>query len=185
MYRSDYGSLTRTRTFSAIFEEINSFQTEFSTTPFSDDFSQSDIELIYYLLLSNFANSHIASSDENRFKLKLFTTIFQYAPTWLKRLELQKKIRNLTDDEILQGAKTINNNAFNPATNPGTGATEELPYINNQTTTSYKKSKIEAYSQIWNLLEVDVTDQFVYQFKKLFMVLVYPEDALLYETEEE
>ena len=37
-----------------------------------------------------------------------------------------------------------------------------------QNTTNYKKSKLEAYTQVWMLLESDVTQDFLNRFKPLF-----------------
>jgi hypothetical protein len=78
----------------------------------------------------------------------MFSVIFQYGPTWQKRLDIQAKIRGLTDSDILIGSKAIYNTALNPSTAPSTGSLEELTYINSQNTTNYKKSKLEAYAQL-------------------------------------
>jgi hypothetical protein len=76
----------------------------------------------------------------------MFSVIFQYGPTWEKKLDIQEKLRDLTEAEILAGAKAIYNHAFNPETTPSTASLEELNYINDQNITNYKKSKLEAYS---------------------------------------
>lgn len=97
---SDYGS-SRTRSFSNIFPTYDDFVAAWSETVFAQqetelampiseggDDAPANLALIYQLLLSRYANSTIASSDENRFVLQCMATIFQYAPAWLKRLEI-------------------------------------------------------------------------------------------------
>ena len=62
--------------------------------------TDSELTMIYYLLYSRYGNNPYAADDLYRFKYNLFSTIFMYAPTWLKRLDIQNKLRNLTDDEL-------------------------------------------------------------------------------------
>lgn len=140
------------------------------------------LDLIYYLLLSNYANSVIASDDENRFKYKVFSTIFQYGPTWAKELETQKAIRELSLDELQEGTRNIVNAAANPSTIPSTQDTEELPYVNNQNVSKTKRSKVDGYALLLSLLKDDVTESFMNRFKPLFLNVVEPERPLWYAT---
>lgn len=140
------------------------------------------LDLIYYLLLSNYANSVIASDDENRFKYKVFSTIFQYGPTWAKELETQKAIRELSLDELQEGTRNIVNAAANPSTTPSTQDTEELPYVNNQNVSKTKRSKVDGYALLLSLLKDDVTESFMKRFKPLFLNIVEPERPLWYAT---
>lgn len=179
-----YGNF-RSRTFADIFPDYETFQSEMSATVFSNAISNDSLQLSYYLLYANYGNSHIASSDENQFEYKVFSTIFMYGPTWEKRLDIQKKIRELTVDQIKDGGKAIYNHAFNPGSAPTTSSLQELDYINDQNTTNYRKSDIEAYSLVWDMLETDVTKEFVQKFKKLFLTIVEPESPLWYSTDAE
>lgn len=114
----------------------------------------------------------------------MFSIIFEYGPTWAKRLEIQDKLRDLTEEELITGGRAIYNHATNPSSLPSTSALEELDYIDNQSTTNYKKSKIEGYSLLIGLLETDVTEQFIRKFRKLFIAIVEPELPLWYAMEE-
>ena len=51
-----------------------------------------------------------------------------------------------------------------------------------ETSTKYKKSKMDAYAILIALLETDVTEEFLAQFAKLFRVFLL-EDPLAYITE--
>ncbi len=116
--------------------------------------------------------------------------MFQYGPSWEKKLEIQEKLRALSDEEIAKGSKAIYNTALNPSSEPTTQSLEELQYINSQNTTNYKKSKMDAFTQLWGLIDTDVTGDFINRFKVCFKQFVRPEKPLLYvtdndETEEE
>lgn len=140
------------------------------------------LSLVYYLLAARYANSNIASSDEERFKWNLFSTMFQYGPTWVKKLELQKEIRNTDIAEFQKGTRTITNQAANPATAPSTRDTEELSYVNNQNVNKTTRSIADAYALVLALLEEDVTEEFIKRFQKLFLTIVQPERPLWYVT---
>lgn len=134
---------------------------------------EKNVKKLFFLLYAKFGNSAIANWDEEQFKYKLYSIMFQYGPTWQKRLEIQKKLRNLSDDELMKGSKAIYNHAFNPSTDPSTSTIEEILTINDQNTTNFKKSKIEGYGLLLELLETDVTEEFLNRFKNLFATFVY------------
>ncbi len=116
---------------------------------------------------------------------KIYSVIFKYGPTWEKRIEVQEKIRNLNEDEIRTGTKQIFNRADNPSTDPSTCTLEEINYINSQNTANLKKSKLEGYEMLLNLLESDVTEEFINKFRICFKQFVMPENTVLYDSEGE
>ena len=183
--RSLYGT-NRQISFSDAFEDANTFLGEWKESGLYKLglILDSSILTLYYLLYGRYGNSTIASSDTNRFKYRLWSIIFQYGPTWEKKLDIQSKLRNLTEAELETGSKAIYNRAENAQTDPSTNALSELPYINEQNTTGYKKSKMDRYAQLYGLLEDDVTDSFLKRFEKLFKIVAMPEDPLLYIEED-
>lgn len=173
--------------FNDIWSSADEFKTDFTSSPFVSSISSNNpdnVSLLYYLLYARYGNNPIANRDTEQFKFKVYSIIFQYGPTWEKKLDIQKKLRNLTDDEILAGSKAIYNSAVNPSTEPSTGSLEELTYINAQNTTNYKRGKLEGYGTLWELLNTDVTGAFLNKFKVCFKQFVRPEEQLLYITEE-
>ena len=146
--------------------------------------TDSNATLLFYLLYSRYGNSAIANWDVTQFKYRVYATIFQYGPTWQKRLEVQEKIRGLDESELMTGAKAIHNHAFNPSAAPTTDTLESLSYINDQNTTNYKRSKLEAYESLMNLLETDVTSEFLDRFKPLFARFIHTRPDI-YVTEED
>lgn len=173
-----------TMKFTDVWESYNDFKEDFDASPFAQTFSKSgSASLMYYLLYANYGNSPIANRDINQFKFKIFSIAFQFGPTWEKRLDIQASLRALTEEDILKGGKAIYNTAFNPGTTPSTASLDELTYINSQNTTNYKKSKMEAYAQLWELLDTDVTTEFIRKFSVCFKKFVRPENPLLYISE--
>ena len=177
-----YGNF-RTRTFSDIYTELELFKEEYTNCGIPTTISDTNITTLYYLLYARYGNSCIASSDETQFKYKLFSTIFMYGSAWQKRLEIQQAVSEMDIEEAMKGGSAIYNNALNPGTAPTTSTTEELNYINQQNTTKYKKSKLEGYALLENLIKSDVTGAFIEKFKKLFITIVEPELPLWYKTE--
>lgn len=177
-----YGNYRQVK-FTDVWENVNSFLTEYQNNGIKTTISQQSAQTLYYLLYSRFGNSTIASSDTNRFKYDVWGTIFSYGPTWEKRLEIQEKLRGLSDDELFTGATQIFNHAYNPGTAPSTSTLDELTAINEQNTNKNKKDKLNAYAMLMSLLEIDVTQQFLDRFKKLFLTVVQPELPLWYATD--
>ena len=182
-----YGSY-RGRTFSDVYGSVDDFKTDYNTIgipPTLDDNAAVTIDTIYYLLYANYGNSTIASSDENRFKYKVFSIIWQYGPKLNKEREIQNKLVALKEEDIMQGSIQIYNNAQNPGTEPSTDGDEYLAYINAQNVTKNKKGKLEAYALLDALLKKDATQEFLNRFKPLFLNIVQPELPLVYVGEED
>lgn len=182
MFNSLYGNY-RYRKFTQIWDSLDEFMADYTLSELPKILSDDSIKTLYYLLYARYGNSTIASSDENQFKYKVFSTIFMYGPTWEKRLEIQAAVRDLDLDQLTDGGKAVYNNAQNPNVAPSTDSLEELPYISSQNVTKYKKSRVDAYAILTNLLETDVTEEFIGRFKKLFLTVVQPEVPLWYVTD--
>ena len=179
-----YGNY-RTRKFTDIYDNVNDFLEDYSDNGLPMLVDTTNMTTLFYLLYARYGNSTIASSDENQFKYKLFSIVFQYGPTWAKRLEIQDKIRNLTEDELRESAKALYNHSYNPSTLPSTDTVDELLTINEQNVTKHRRSKTDAYALLNDLLETDVTEEFISKFKKLFITIVEPELPLWYVSNEE
>lgn len=171
--------------FTDVWDEASEFIKDYTHAGIPTTISTTNATTLYYLLYARYGNNPIANRDKNQFKYKILSIIFQYGPTWEKKLDIQTKLRAITDDDLLKGSKAIYNAALNPSTTPATSTLEELTYINSQNTTNYKKSKMDAYSQLLELLETDVTGEFINKFKICFKQFVAPEKPLLYVSEEE
>ena len=179
--KSLYGNYRQVK-FTDVWQSAESFVSDYKNNGIQTTISDNTATTLYYLLYSRYGNNVLASSDTNRFKYDVWATIFSYGPTWEKRLEIQDKLRNLTDDELFTGATQIYNHAYNPGTAPSTSTLDELTAINEQNTSKNKKGKMDAYAMLIALLETDVTESFLDKFKQLFLNVVQPELPLWYAT---
>lgn len=187
MYKGYYGSLYgnyRQLKFTDVYSSAEDFLNDYKNVGIPAIIQETNANTLYYLLYARFGNDIVASSDLNRFKYSLFSIIWQYGPTWEKKLDIQDKLRNFTEAEILTGSRQIYNTASHPATEPGTDTDEELPFIDNQNTSKTRRGKLEAYDMLYHLLVTDVTQEFLNRFSKLFLVIVQPEEPLYYIEED-
>ena len=179
-----------TKTFSQVWDSYDKFKTDYTSfmplvsggiTPLKED----NIKATYYLLYARYGNNPIVNYDETQFKMKLMAVIVTYGPVWEKKKAIQATLRDLTEEELLQGAKQIYNHAYNPSTEPTTTELEELTHINDQNVTNNKKAKMEAYSILWANLHVDATDEYLNKFKNCFSRFVGDQYPIIYIEEDE
>lgn len=182
---SAYGSY-RTSTFSDIYPTLDDFIEDYQSSGMPTTVAVNEGPLsatnIYYLLYANYADRHFISPNPTKRTLQLFSIIWQYAPTLNRKLELQDKLRKLTDTDLRSGSLQIHNYADHPDTDPSTRTDEELEYISNQNTVKFKKSKIDAYTQLYEVLSQDLIQEFINKFKVLFIVVAQPTGRLLYRN---
>lgn len=161
--------------FTDIFNNATTFLNEYKANPTyvnTNKISDANAMTLYYLLYSKYGNSSIANDDVTQFKFKLWTTIFQFGPTWEKQLDVQYILRNMSEADLMKGAKVIYNHAYNDGSSPSTSSLEETEYINEQNTTNNKKNKLTAYAELMELLATDVTQYFLDKFKPLFKRII-------------
>lgn len=186
-----YGSFRQNK-FSDIFSDATTFLTDYNSSgakvvsnTINAKYALTDTQVysVYYMLYAYYGNSVVASSDTNRFKENLFSIMVQYGPTSFKQLEIQDKLRALTEEEILNGSSSITNMALNP-NDIDTDTDRELNYISNQQTNKFKKGLISGYQDILLSLQSDYMRIFIERFRPLFLTVIQPEEPLLYESED-
>ena len=173
-----------TMTLIEIYPNFDDFKTDYESMPFPTTITETSLQTTYFLLVGRYANNPIANMSLDQFKYKLFGLIWQYAPTWEKKVDIQEKIRTLTDEDISKGSISIFNKALNPQEDPNTTSLDELEYINEQNTNRTKRGKLEGYSALWNVLVDDVTEKYLRRFKPCFKTFI-PRAKTIYCTEEE
>ena len=306
-----------TKLMTDVWGQASDFLTDYQSAGIPTTISNQNATTLYYLLYAKYGNTPIANYDENQWKYKMFSIIFQYGPTWEKRLDIQTTLRGLQLSDLLDngsyraltsqsGTETssktgsdnntrtlnttekntgtsslantgsdttastgtqsvartgtvsttgetedIKNHAFNPSTAPAQNAYSPLNYINeqhatkndvnstvtnnltdtttndlqnqtthnttstttndlsradtgtikddrtitdstsaentsqNETTTVMTAGKLKAYEKLLELLDTDVTGNFINKFKVCFKQFVMPERHMIYVTEEE
>lgn len=238
-----------TQLFTDIYSNVNDFLSDYNGIGIPALLQTANVTTLYYLLYGKFGNSPIANLDVNQFKYKLFSIIWQYGPTWEKRLGIQSTLRAFTEADLKSGAQRVlagtgdittnntgtqtnvktgnvtdantgsdkHNHAYNPETAPGTGTDQELNYINEQQVDKYGRTttstfnnlqdqrtdnlknktdrnttdtetltigKLDAYQQLWDMLDNDVTAEFLSRFNICFKQFVRPARVYIYESEE-
>ena len=305
-----------TELFTEVWEDVQKFLYDYQNVGIPATISTANATTLYYLLYARYGNTPIANYDQTQWKYKMFSIIFQYGPTWEKRLSIQDTLRGLqisdlvdngsfhelfshsasetssktgsdnntrtlnttekntgtsavantgtdtTDSTGTQGVvhtgtvgttgetEDIKNHAYNPSTSPAQNAYSPLSYINeqhatkndanstvtnnltdtttnnlqnqtthnttstttndlsradtgtikddrtitdsanaentsqNETTTVMTAGKLKAYEKLLELLETDVTGEFINKFKVCFKQFVMPERTFIYVTED-
>ena len=174
-----------TKLFREIWPTVESFQTDYGNSPLKWPELDGKQAMIYYLLFANYANNSIANMDVNQFKAKVFEKIFNYGPTWQKKLVIQEKLRSMSEDELRTGGRNISNFAINPNSSPSASSTDELSFVSQQTSRNHKRGRVDAYANLLTLLDEDVTEQFIERFRPLFRRFVSPLVTAIYPNEED
>lgn len=178
-----------TKTFNDIYSNATDFladYTEYETSV--SDINKIDnkyVTITWTLLTARYGNTPMANMSEEMFKIKLFSIMFQYAPTWVKKLEMQKEIRELTIADLQGTQKFISNIASNPQTTPSTADLTEIDFIDQQSTSNQLSGKALAYARLQDLLKTDVSEYYVDIFHKLFKKVLVPDANYIYITEDE
>lgn len=181
MNSTHYYNVGRTRIFSEIFPRVEDFVEAYQNCGIPTTITDDNVKTLYYLLLGKYGNSHIASSDENTFKLRLFTIVFSSGLVWSQKLQIQQRLAQLSDEELFTTVQTIYNRAQNP--NEETTPDTILDYISSQDVNKQVNGKLGGLMQYYESFK-NCTDTFISKFKSLFMVILAPESPLLYTTEE-
>lgn len=163
----------RNKTFKECYPDKATFVNETQSGEyFPKAITETSAGILYYLLMAKYSNNPIANEEELVFRIKLESIVFQFGGAWEKKLDIQKKLLELTDDDIERGATMVYNHAMNPDTAPATDTLEALGYINDQNTSVSKKSKIDALGTLWGAIRTDVSKQFIDKFKVCFRTFV-------------
>lgn len=274
-----------TKLFTEIWDNAEDFVYDYNNVGIPTTITDANATTLFYLIYARYGNNPIANFDEEQFKYKMFSVIFQYGPTWEKRLSIQETLRglqlsDLVDDGSLHElfshsgsqnslntgsngntrtlntaeantgtsstahtgtvgvsgqAEDIKNHALNPGTAPAANAYTPLTYINDQladkatnsSTTTYNNTdtttnnlnrtdtgtitdagtvshsadaedeaenettrtlttgKLKAYEKLLELLDTDVTGEFISKFKICFKQFVVPERTFIYISDED
>ena len=160
--------------FSEVFENSTKFLNEWKASALYEEglIKDENVTKTFYLIYAAKGNSAISNMDVNQWKYKVWSIIYQYGPTWQRKLEIQKSLRSLNEEQMTDGTKAINNLATNPQTEPSTNVTEEINGVVQQTVNKFKKSRLEGYASLVDLLDADVTKEFLDRFKPLFAMFV-------------
>lgn len=164
-----------TRTFKDIWATSDDFVNDLTASAFGKCVEEPT--LIYYLLYSRFANSHIVGKDEDQWKIRMFTRIYSCGPTYEKKMAIQKELREMTDEDLLTKGQMISKMGYNPSTEVeegGVNAVSDISTVDQQNSTKTVAGKLNAYTSLWMALKTDITSTFINKFKDLFIRVILP-----------
>ena len=90
-----------TKLMTEVWSQASEFLTDYQNAGIPTTISVQNATTLYYLLYARYGNTPIANYDENQWKYKMFSIIFQYGPTWEKRLDIQTTLRGLQISELV------------------------------------------------------------------------------------
>lgn len=90
-----------TKLMTEVWSQASEFLTDYQNAGIPTTISVQNATTLYYLLYARYGNTPIANYDENQWKYKMFSIIFQYGPTWEKRLSIQDTLRGLQISELV------------------------------------------------------------------------------------
>lgn len=70
-----------TKLFTEIYQDATSFLSDYQTLGIPTTISTTNATTLYYLLYARYGNNPIANFDQEQWKYKIFSIIFQYGPT--------------------------------------------------------------------------------------------------------
>ena len=167
--------------FEDIWESSEAFVTAYHNQSLPQELKDETITTLYYLLYGRHGSDCISGTNVRQWEYRFWGMVFQYGPAWEKRLQVQKRVRELSEDDLRDGDLNLNNLAYNPGTAPATTSTEVLKGIAQQNAGIKKRSILGGYSMLESLLATDVSEEFLEHFKDLFKPLLYSGVPYLYE----
>ena len=90
-----------TKLMTEVWSDASGFLTDYQNVGIPTTISNQNATTLYYLLYARYGNTPIANYDENQWKYKMFSIIFQYGPTWEKRLDIQTTLRGLQIADLI------------------------------------------------------------------------------------
>lgn len=131
-------------------------------------------------LLGRYASSTIRYSNRTQFKLAFMSINVEAQERLRAKLMINTKLRNLVEEEALEGNMVVINNATNPDTEPSTEAFSPLPYVNGQTAQKEKIGKVGGLYNWKHSVGGQAYNEYLDMFKRLFKV-VLEEEITVYE----
>ena len=133
-----------TKLMTDVWSQASDFLTDYQNAGIPTTISNQNATTLYYLLYAKYGNTPIANYDENQWKYKMFSVIFQYGPTWEKRLDIQTTLRGL------QIADLIDNGSYRESSSHSGSETSSKTGSDNNTRTLNTTEKNTGTSALAN-----------------------------------
>ena len=162
------------KTFCQVFPDYDTFKAWYLSIPLSDNKEDCPSEKTYTLILYQYADSHIAFSEEG-FKQKFAKTLYSYYKEFEKTTKAIDELMNLSDEDVAVANVSTLNTADTPEvafnTNDGVEHDTAVDYTSQQQRTINRKGKMQVKrEQLSNKRAYTVTtflNRFVYLFIRI------------------
>lgn len=180
------------KTFSEVYADSDALQKDFESRGFETSGFPSDFPwaLFYSLIYGRHGNATIISPDDYlaAWETRFCSILWQFGPYWMREVAIQQSLRELSEEDLLKGSLVVSSNALNPAAKPTeTFENMDVPKVDTiqqQATSQSRRSKMDAYAALSQLLRTDVTESFLRRFDALFRN-IYPNDCDCEEEDDE
>lgn len=171
--------------FNEIYNDYTDFSNDSKIYLAENYISNDDLELLYVLFYNQFAEQSIKFLDPILWKRRFWTKLAFKAKTLLKKRDLMDKLRELTEDEMLDKGVSVVNQAMNPNTKPGEPF-QVLDFVTTQTSAKNLNPKIVALLQQYQSMDDGFWNQFFKEFDDdLFLQVFGGADCEYIEWEDE
>lgn len=171
--------------FNEIYNDYTDFSNDSKIYLAENYISEDDLELLYVLFYNQFAEQSIKFLDPILWKRRFWTKLAFKAKTLLKKRDLMDKLRELTEDEMLDKGVSVVNQAMNPNTKPGEPF-QVLDFVTTQTSAKNLNPKIVALLQQYQSMDDGFWNQFFKEFDDdLFLQVFGGADCEYIEWEDE
>ena len=133
-----------TKLMTEVWSKASDFLTDYQNAGIPTTISNQNATTLYYLLYAKYGNTPIANYDEQQWKYKMFSIIFQYGPTWEKRLDIQTTLRGL------QIADLVDNGSYRALSSQSGSETSSKTGSDNNTRTLNTTEKNTGTSALAN-----------------------------------
>ena len=120
-----------TKLMTEVWSDASGFLADYQNVGIPTTISTTNATTLYYLLYAKYGNTPIANYDENQWKYKVFSIIYQYGPTWEKRLDIQTTLRGLQISDLVDnGSSRALSSQSGSATSSKTGSDNNTRTLN-------------------------------------------------------
>lgn len=170
--------------FSTLYENVEMFGKDCIEFYTEKNLDGNQVKNLYYLLLGNFSESHIAYTNTMQFKIQMFNEINRLYPTILEYDRQQKELRTSTIDDLIDAGESITNagasNTSNITTDAPTGSTQ----LASQVTNKQKYGKFTAKLNKLKAMQYGLQQDLIKSLKRYFIMFLEPQLDLYFYTED-
>lgn len=133
--------------------------------------SNDELEKVYKILYNNYCNCSVAYDTPNAFYRLFFLEIFNSAEDYIIKLNMIRKLRELSVDDLVNEYETISNVANNDNEIVADPLHHIVPYITTQSSSCSKSNKANAILRGLSAYRDNQVKYFVDKFQYLFITI--------------